>query len=71
METESSETREWLSVREIQDLLGIGATKSYELVSSGQIPSVRIGRAIRVSRRELERWLEDQHTSSTVRSSLR
>jgi excisionase family DNA binding protein len=71
MATESSETREWLSVREIQDLLGIGATKSYELVSSGQIPSVRIGRAIRVSRRELERWLEDQHTSSTVRSSLR
>jgi excisionase family DNA binding protein len=41
--------REWISLREMQQILGIGKTKAYELVATGEIPSVRIGRSIRVS----------------------
>jgi excisionase family DNA binding protein len=63
--------QEWLTLRQVQEILGIGSTKAYELVATGEIPSVRIGRAIRVSRQELERWLEEQRYSSTVQSSLR
>jgi excisionase family DNA binding protein len=53
--------QEWLTLRQVQEILGIGSTKAYSLVATGEIPSVRIGnRAIRVSRQELERWLESQ-----------
>jgi len=53
--------REWLRLREVQEMLGIGHTKAYELVTTpGGIPNVRIGRAIRINRRELTDWLERQ-----------
>jgi excisionase family DNA binding protein len=52
--------KEYLKVTEVAEYLQIGRTRAYELVSSGEIPSVRIGRSVRVSRRELERWLEKQ-----------
>jgi len=45
----------------MQEILGIGSTKAYELVTTpGGIPNVRIGRAIRINRRELTDWLERQ-----------
>jgi excisionase family DNA binding protein len=68
---EESSMREWLTLREMQEILGIGKTKAYELVATGDIPSVKIGRSIRVSVRELERWLEERRYPSTVQSSLR
>ena len=53
--------REWLTLQEVQEMLGIGHTKAYELVTTpGGIPNVRIGRAIRINRRELIDWLERQ-----------
>jgi excisionase family DNA binding protein len=48
---------EWLSLKDVQQLLGIGRTKAYELVVTGELPAVRIGRCIRVNRRELHEWL--------------
>lgn len=52
--------KEYLKVSEMAEFLQIGRTRAYELVGTGEIPSVRIGRSIRVSRRDLERWLEGQ-----------
>jgi excisionase family DNA binding protein len=53
--------QEWLTLRDVQETLGIGHTKAYELVTTpGGIPNIRIGRAIRVNRRELADWLEQQ-----------
>lgn len=51
---------EYLKVPEVAEVLRIARSRAYELVGSGEIPSVRIGRSVRVSRRELERWLEDR-----------
>jgi excisionase family DNA binding protein len=51
---------EWLSLKDVQQLLGIGRTKSYELVATGELPAVRIGRCIRVNRTELDEWLRTQ-----------
>ena len=48
---------EWLSLKDVQQMLGIGRTKTYELVGTGELPAVRIGRCIRVNGRELEEWL--------------
>ena len=68
---EENREREWITLRDMQQVLGIGSTKAYELVASGEVPSVRIGRAIRISRKELEHWLEEQRYPNTVESSLR
>jgi len=52
--------REWLTLREVQEMLSIGRTKAWQLVASGEVPAVKIGRSVRVSRKELEGWLEEQ-----------
>ena len=51
---------EYLKVPEVAEVLRIARSRAYELVAEGEIPSVRIGRSVRVSRKELERWLEEQ-----------
>jgi excisionase family DNA binding protein len=51
---------EWISVRQMQQLLSIGATKTRELLAWEDIEAVQIGRAIRVNRASLERWLREQ-----------
>ncbi len=54
------EQREWLKVPEVAAVLRIARSRAYELVAVGEIPSVRIGRSVRVNQKELERWLEEQ-----------
>lgn len=49
-----------MKVPEVASELRIARSRAYELVADGEIPSVRIGRSVRVNRRELERWLEDK-----------
>jgi excisionase family DNA binding protein len=44
-----------LRVAEAAQLLQISRTKLYELIGRGEVPAVRIGGSVRVSRRELER----------------
>lgn len=52
--------REWLTIREIQKELAIGRTKAWQLVASGAVPAVKIGRSVRVNRRDFEDWLARQ-----------
>ena len=59
-----SAAKEWLSIRQLQDLLGIGHTKAYSLVASGEIPSVKIGRIIRINQQDLSDWLNQQKDGS-------
>jgi excisionase family DNA binding protein len=47
-----------LSEEETADLLGLGRTHTYELVMSGKIASVKIGRRRLVIRAELQRFIE-------------
>ena len=54
------EQHEYLKVPEVGKVLRIARSRAYELVAEGEIPSVRIGRSVRVSRRELEHWLEEK-----------
>ena len=42
------------TVSEASEVLGIGRTKMYELVSSGEIKSIRFGDAIRISKAYLD-----------------
>jgi excisionase family DNA binding protein len=56
----STKYSEWLSLKDVQQMLGIGRTKAYELIATGELPAVRIGRCIRVNRQELDEWLRAQ-----------
>jgi excisionase family DNA binding protein len=52
--------QEFISLNQLQEILGIGRTKAYDLVTSGDLPAVRIGRIIRISKQDLTAWLERQ-----------
>lgn len=49
-----------LTVEETARVLRIGRNSAYEAVAGGSIPSIRIGRKIRVPRRALAAWIEDR-----------
>lgn len=50
--------RDVLTVREVQQVLGIGRNATYELIASGRLPSVRVtARRIVVTRKALEVFL--------------
>jgi excisionase family DNA binding protein len=46
-----------LTVNQLADILGVGRNTAYGIVRSGQIPSVRVGRQIRISRGALMDFL--------------
>ncbi len=50
--------KEWLTVLELHNWIGLGRSKAYELIQTGEIPSYRIGRVIRIRRQDVEDWLE-------------
>ncbi|GAA4828848.1 helix-turn-helix domain-containing protein [Saccharopolyspora rosea] len=50
--------RTLLTVEEAAQYLGIGRTKTYELVKSGEIESVRIGRLRRVPRTAIDAYAD-------------
>lgn len=58
---------EWLKVPEVAKELRIARSRAYELVADGDIPAVKIGRSVRVSRKELDRWLENQRYQDVTR----
>ena len=47
-----------LRVEDLMPILGIGRNTAYELVRSGQIKSIRIGRQIRVPKDAVEHFLK-------------
>ncbi len=50
--------RRTYTVDEIAHMLGIGRTSAYILVKEGHFKTVRIGNAIRISKRSFDEWLD-------------
>lgn len=46
-----------LNIKDLMSMLAIGRNTAYELVRSGQIPSIRIGRTYRIPRDTLLKYL--------------
>ena len=46
-----------LRVEELMPILGIGRNTAYELVRSGRLRSIRVGRQIRIPKAEVLRFL--------------
>jgi excisionase family DNA binding protein len=49
-----------LTPGDVATLLGVKRCTIYELTRAGRLPSVRVGRAIRFLRTDLEAWLNEQ-----------
>jgi excisionase family DNA binding protein len=43
---------------EVAELIGLGKSKTYDLIGKGLIPSVRVGRAVRVPVDALRLWVQ-------------
>lgn len=58
--SERSEGRrlELLSIPEVCDVLGMGKSWTYRRLKSEEIPSIKLGRAIKVKQEDLEEYLE-------------
>ena len=52
------ERKEWFTTDELVRWIGLGRTKTYEMLRSGEIPSYKIGRVRRIRRQDVEAWLE-------------
>jgi excisionase family DNA binding protein len=49
-----------LTMRDVQEYLGISRPKTYELAHTRGFPLVRFGRAMRIPREAFLRWLNEQ-----------
>ena len=45
---------------DVAERLSIGLSKAYELLATGAIPSIRIGKSVRVDPDALEAWLRSR-----------
>jgi len=52
------EAAAWMSYPEAQRFSGLGRTKLWELVSSGEVQAAKVGRAVRINRRSLNEYME-------------
>jgi len=57
-EVASADLRRWLTVRDVMELLGVGRDKVYDLIRSGDLFSVKVGRYRRFPPGCLEDYLE-------------
>ncbi len=55
---EGTPQRLLLRIPEAAETLGIGRTKIYELIATGELPTIRVGRAVRISVSTLQKWVE-------------
>lgn len=53
------DTEELMTVAEVQERFKIGRSKIYEIVARRELPAVRIGRAVRLRKADVEKYLED------------
>jgi excisionase family DNA binding protein len=49
-----------LRTTEVGKVLGLGRSTIFELLAAGELPTVRIGRAVRVPRQALEDWIRQR-----------
>ena len=56
---DDDDTKRVYTVEEIQKILGISRQKAYDLIKEAPFRVVHIGNAIRISRADFDRWLDN------------
>ena len=57
---------EWYSIQDLMVLTGLGRTKCYELVATGELEAIKVGRSVRVSRVSYLAWTRRQRYMDVV-----
>ncbi len=47
-----------MTVSEFAKYLGIGLNKAYEIINSGEIPHLKIGRKFKIPKKGIDEWIE-------------
>jgi excisionase family DNA binding protein len=53
--------------KEVVAITGLGRTTVYELLRRGEIPSIRVGRAVLVPVAALKQWVEERTTGRELK----
>jgi len=48
---------------EVAEIVGVGRSKVYELISAGELPSIRLGGSVRVPVDQLREWVNRKTTA--------
>lgn len=64
MDTDEHRREQLLWAHEVAALLRVSRNRAYHLMASGEIPSIRIGRSVRVRPRALNDWIAEQERAS-------
>lgn len=59
-------TKAWLSCHEAQTYAGLGRTKLWEILNSGEVQGARIGRRVLISKSSLQEFLERNPYTETA-----
>jgi excisionase family DNA binding protein len=54
-----------LRPKEAAEVLGVGRSKMYALLAAGEVPSVRVGRSVRVPAEALQHWVASRVVAGT------
>ena len=57
---QTQQTKNLMSPEELSEFLGLGRTYTYRLLTTGAIPSVRIGRLRKVRRTDVDKFIDDR-----------
>ena len=52
--------------RETAEALGIGLSKTYQLLATGELPSIRVGRNIRIPVDALKAWIQERQEKTNA-----
>jgi excisionase family DNA binding protein len=53
--------REWISYREATELTGLSRGTIWKIIAAGQVRAAKVGKAVRINRRSLEQYLQEQN----------
>jgi excisionase family DNA binding protein len=55
--TTAVEDAAWISYSQAQRYSGLGRTKLWEIISTGEVEAAKVGRAVRINRNSLEEYM--------------
>ena len=58
---QAQETRQWLTYRQAEEIAALSRTTLRKLVDEGEIQIKRVGRAVRINRESLDRYMNAEN----------
>lgn len=62
MTASATNSQQLMTIEEVASDLRISRAKAYGMAASGELPTIRLGRSVRVRRDRLMSWLDERST---------